>query len=97
MAADETGYIDLRPEHPGAADPETRRLMIVRLQHLETMGLATPAGPGAWMVGLETERSLCDLGMRGDIIKTMHRAFTDSGFGRGDVADHRTARGQGPA
>src|SRR5271165_7056857 len=34
MAADETGYIDLRPEHPGAADPETRRLVIGRLQHL---------------------------------------------------------------
>ncbi len=87
MAADETGTIDLRPEHPGAADPETRRLMIGRLQHLETMGLAAPAGPGEWMVGLEAERSLRDLGMRGDIIKTMHRAFTDNGFERG-VADY---------
>ena len=87
MAADETGYIDLRPEHPGAADPETRRLMIGRLQHLETMGLAAPVGPGEWMVGLEAERSLRDLGMRGDIIKTMHRAFTDTGFERG-VADY---------
>ena len=87
MAADETGYIDLRPEHTGAADPETRRLMIGRLQHLETMGLATPAGPGEWMVGLEAERSLRDLGMRGDIIKTMHRALTDNGFERG-VADY---------
>ena len=87
MAADETGYIDLRPEHPGAADPETRRLMIGRLQHLETMGLAAPAGPGEWMVGLEAERSLRDLGMRGDIIKTMHRALTDNGFERG-VADY---------
>jgi len=87
MAADETGTIDLRPEQPGAADPETRRLMIGRLQHLETMGLATPAGPGEWMVGLEAERSLRDLGMRGDIIKTMHRALTDNGFERG-VADY---------
>ena len=87
MAADETGYIDLRPEHPGAADPETRRLMIGRLQHLETMGLAASAGPGEWMVVLEAERSLRDLGMRGDIIKTMHRAFADTGFERG-VADY---------
>ncbi len=87
MDADETGYIDLRPEHPGAADPETRRLMIGRLQHLEKMGLAAPAGPGEWMVGLEAERSLRDLSIRGDIIKTMHRAFTDSGFERG-VADY---------
>jgi type IV secretory pathway VirD2 relaxase len=87
MAADETGYIDLRPEQPGAADPESRRLMIGRLQHLETMGLAAPAGPGEWVVGLEAERSLRDLSIRGDIIKTMHRAFTDSGFERG-VADY---------
>ena len=87
MAADETGYIDLRPEQPGAADSETRRLMIGRLQHLETMGLAAPAGPGEWMVGLEAERSLRDLSIRGDIIKTMHRALTDNGFERG-VADY---------
>jgi len=87
MAADETGYIDLRQEHPGATDPETRRLMIGRLQHLETMGLAAPAGPGEWMVGLEAERSLRDLSMRGDIIKTMHRAFAERGFERG-VADY---------
>ena len=87
MAADETGAIDLRPEQPGVTDPETRRLMIGRLQHLETMGLATTAGPGEWMVGLEAEKSLHDLGMRGDIIKTMHRAFTESGLERG-VSDY---------
>src|SRR5271166_1028925 len=85
--ADETGYIDLRPEHPGATDPETRRLMIGRLQRLETMGLAAPLGPGEWMLGLEAERSLRDLGMRGDIIKTMHRAFSEMGLERG-VADY---------
>jgi len=87
MAADETGAIDLRPENPGAADPEIRRLMIGRLQHLEKMGLASPAGPGEWMVGLEAERNLRDLGMRGDIIKTMHRAFTERGDARG-IADY---------
>ena len=60
------------------------------------------------MVGLEAERSLRDLGMRGDIIKTMHRAFTERGFDRGigdyvidtaarDITDHRPAGGQRPA
>lgn len=82
-AADETGYIDLRPDSSGAGDGETRRLMIARLQKLERMGLATPAGSGEWFVGLESERSLRDLGMRGDIIKTMHRAFTERGHDRG--------------
>jgi len=85
--ADETGYIDLRPDNPATDDNETRRLMIGRLQKLERMGLAISAGPGEWMVGLEAELSLRDLGMRGDIIKTMHRAFTERGQDRG-VGDY---------
>lgn len=93
LAADETGFIDLRPEVPGQSDPEIRRLMVGRLQHLEKMGLAASAAPGEWMVGLEAERSLRDLGMRGDIIKTMHRAFTDRGESRG-VADYVIEGGQ---
>lgn len=86
MAADETGYIDLRPDHPLSGDRDIQRLMIGRLQNLEKMGLAAPAGPGERIVGIEAERSLRDLGMRGDIIKTMHRALADQGRDRG-VAD----------
>ena len=92
--ADDVGSIDLRPETRGPADPEIRRLMIGRLQHLEKMGLATSTGPGEWMVGLEAERNLRDLGMRGDIIKTMHRAFTERGQDRG-VADYVIDGGAG--
>ncbi|MEO3434503.1 DUF3363 domain-containing protein [Inquilinus sp. CAU 1745] len=87
IAADATGHIDLRPEAHGPTDPEGRSLMVGRVQHLEKMGLATPAGPGEWVIGLEAERSLRDLGMRGDIIKTMHRAFAERGEDRG-VADY---------
>jgi hypothetical protein len=87
MAADDTGFIDLRPDNPGVDDPEVRRFAIGRLQTLERMGLATAAGPGQWMVALETERTLRDLGIRGDIIKTMHRAFTERGQDRG-IADY---------
>ena len=87
IAADETGYVDLRSEVTGAAGPESSRLMIGRLKHLEKLGLATPAGPGEWVVGLDAERSLRDLGMRGDIIKTMHRAFAERGQDRG-IADY---------
>jgi len=83
LTADETGAIELRPESPGQSDPEIRRLMVGRLQHLEKMGLAASELPGEWMVGLEAERSLRDLGMRGDIIKTMHRAFAERGEARG--------------
>lgn len=87
IAADDIGYLDLRPETPGAFDPQMRRLMIGRLQHLEKMGLAASGGPGEWMVGIEAEKNLRDLGMRGDIIKTMHRAFAERGQERG-VADY---------
>ena len=92
--ADDIGAVDLRPDARGPADPEIRRLMIGRLQHLEKMGLATAAGPGEWMVGLEAERNLRDLGMRGDIIKTMHRAFTERGQDR-RVADYVIGGGAG--
>lgn len=83
FAADDTGHIDLRRDAGGMSNDEPRRLMIGRLQHLEKMGLAASAGPGEWMLGLEAERKLRDLGMRGDIIKTMHRAFTERGQDRG--------------
>jgi type IV secretory pathway VirD2 relaxase len=92
--ADDVGYIDLRPETHRHADHVTHRLMIGRLQHLEKMGLATSAGPGEWMVGLEAERHLRDHGMRGDIIKTMHRAFNERGQDRG-VADYVINSGAG--
>jgi len=94
MATDETGFIDLRPADPSAGDPQIRRLMIGRLQRLERMGLATPAGPAQWMVGLEAERTLRDLGVRGDIIKTMHGAFTSRSQERA-VGDYVIDAGDG--
>ncbi|WP_297838367.1 DUF3363 domain-containing protein [uncultured Roseibium sp.] len=81
--ADDLGLADLRPEAKGPNDPEIRRLMIGRLQHLRKLGLASEGGPGEWMLGLEVERTLRDLGERGDIIKTMHRAFAQRGRDRG--------------
>jgi type IV secretory pathway VirD2 relaxase len=93
-AADETGYVDLRPDRSAPADPELRRLMIGRLQHIEKLGLAIQGKSGQWVIGIEAERTLRDLGMRGDIIKTMHRAFTERGQDRGVgdyVADGETS------
>lgn len=93
FAADDTGHIDLRPDAGDKSNSEPRRLMIGRLQHLEKMGLAAPASPGEWMVGLEAERRLRDLGMRGDIIKTMHRAFVERGQDRG-ISDFAIETGE---
>jgi type IV secretory pathway VirD2 relaxase len=96
MAADDVGFIDLRPQNPGVEDPEVRRLAVDRLQKLERMGLATPMGPGQWIVGFDAEPTLRDLGMRGDIIKTIHRAFTERGQDRG-IADYVIDTGTAPS
>jgi type IV secretory pathway VirD2 relaxase len=81
--ADDLGLLDLRPAATGPKDPQIRRLMIGRLRHLRKLGLASEGRPGEWMLGLEAERTLRDLGERGDIIKTMHRAFAERGQDRG--------------
>jgi type IV secretory pathway VirD2 relaxase len=84
FAANEMGHVDLRPMiQTGREDPELRPLMVGRLQKLERMGPATSAGSAQSLGGLEAERTLRDLGMRGDIIKTMQRAFTERGHDRG--------------
>jgi type IV secretory pathway VirD2 relaxase len=73
--ADENGGVaDLRP---GAAneDPERRRLMLGRAKKLERLGLAEQVGPASWTLKPGLEQSLRDLSIRGDIIKTMHRAL----------------------
>lgn len=92
-AADETGMVDLRPSQPGPDDPQQRRLMVARLQKLERMGLAAPVGTDQWTIVSGAEPTLRDLGMRGDIIKTMHRAFTDRGQDRG-IGDYVVEAGQ---
>ncbi len=92
FAADETGLVDLRPAQAGPGDPELRRLMVGRMQKLGRIGLAAEAGSGQWMVGLEAEQTLRDLGMRSDIIKTMHRAFTERGHDRG-IGDYLVEAG----
>ena len=77
--ANELGFVDLRPEAKGPDDPEIRRLLVARMRHLEKMGLAVDAGVNEWFVEPGAERTLRDLGQRGDIIKTMHQAFAGRG------------------
>lgn len=82
-AADrETGTVDLQPGGPGDADPATRRLMVGRMQKLETLGLARPAGAAQWEISPDTQSVLQDLGARNDVIRTMHRAAADRGLER---------------
>src|SRR5260370_5835273 len=75
------GVLDFRPEvaRSGAARNEIRALLIGRLQKLERMGLARAIGPAQWLLAEEAERSLRELGIRGDIIRTMQRALSARG------------------
>ena len=77
--ADEcAGLVDLRPGG-ASGDPEIRRLLLARATKLERLGLAEPIGPAQWHLKPGIEPVLRDLGIRGDVIKTMHRTMTSAG------------------
>jgi type IV secretory pathway VirD2 relaxase len=69
------GAIDLRDLPGNALDRYRRSLLIGRLQRVATMGLADELAPGSWRLRPDAEQTLRSLGERGDIIRTMQRAF----------------------
>ena len=75
LADDHAGIADLRRGTPEPRDPELRRLMIGRAQTLERLGLAEQIAPAVWVLKPNAKDTLRELGMRGDIIKRMHRAM----------------------
>lgn len=68
------GVIDLRLD-PGANQFPGTRHLIGRATRLERLGLATRIAAGCWTLNPGLEPALRQLGARGDIIKTMHRAM----------------------
>jgi len=76
-ADDGAGIADLRP---GAEteDPELRRLMIGRAGKLARLGLAEQVSSGCWHLKSGLEQTLRELSIRGDIIKTIHRAMANT-------------------
>lgn len=80
---DRDQMIDLRP----AADHDRRRqaLLIGRVNTLARMGLAGETEPGRWMLRSDVEKTLRDLEIRGDIIKTIHRSMAENGW-RSDLS-----------
>ncbi|MGZ5871780.1 MAG: relaxase/mobilization nuclease domain-containing protein [Bradyrhizobium sp.] len=78
IADEGAGVADLRP---GASDrdPELRRLMLGRAAKLERLGLAERVAPACFGLKPGLEQTLRELEIRGDIIKTMHRAMTAAG------------------
>ncbi|MBB2206469.1 relaxase/mobilization nuclease domain-containing protein [Gluconacetobacter takamatsuzukensis] len=78
IGAEGGGIVDLRPG-AGAEDPQLRRLLVGRATKLEGLGLAERVGVARWTLKPGLEATLRDLSIRGDIIKTMHRAMSGSG------------------
>lgn len=78
MADELGGVIDLRPD-PQRSQSAMDRHLIGRAGKLERLGLATRIAPACWSLKPDIESTLRQLGVRGDIIKTMHRAMTGLG------------------
>ncbi|TRO86100.1 DUF3363 domain-containing protein [Glycocaulis profundi] len=55
-----------------------RHLRLARLKHLEGLGLAEPAGPGAWTLAPGWTDALAAMGRQGDIIRTLSRSRGDT-------------------
>ncbi len=84
---DSLGLADLRPGAPDIDNKELHRRMIGRAQTLERFGLAEKLAPAVWQLKPGMEETLRDLAIRGDIIKTMHRAMGgDHARAHGDFA-----------
>ncbi len=93
MADGMGGTIDLRPA--AGDDRRMHGLLVGRAAKLEQMGLAERKGAGLWVMDAGAEQALREVAVRGDIIKTMHRALTRDGgrFDPGTLALHEGAPG----
>lgn len=79
LADDNAGLVDLRP-NPSGYDRSDHAHLLGRAAKLERLGLADRVAPACWTLKPGIEQTLRDLSIRGDIIKTMHRAMGASGL-----------------
>ena len=83
IAEQEAGdaFVDLRPDRDMLETARRNRaLLIARARRLESMGLSKEIETGRWSISPRAEPTLREMGERGDIIKTMHRALADHGL-----------------
>jgi type IV secretory pathway VirD2 relaxase len=67
--------IDLAHRPPSVEAQQERALLIGRLDRLHRMGLANPLDRDVWQVSPDLKDTLTRMGERGDIIRTLQRAF----------------------
>ncbi len=75
-------FLDLRHEPADARRQFNRALRLRRLARLKKMGLASQHAPGVWEMSARMEPTLREMGERGDIIRTMHKALKADGLDR---------------
>ena len=73
------GLVDMRGEPKKGYQKFNHSLQLGRLKKLENMQLAKQFEPGIWQLSEKLEPTLRELGMRGDIIKTIHAEMTRNG------------------
>ena len=71
------GVIDLRRRQGSLETQVERNHMVGRLPHLQHMGFAEESSTSVWRVNPQAEPVLRAMGERGDIIRTMQRAFSN--------------------
>ena len=72
------------------SDSISHSTRVLRLRHLQNLGLAEEIQTGVWQIDENMEPKLRALGQRIDITKTMHRAMREAGIDRpsGNFAIH---------
>ena len=73
------GQVDMRGQPPKGYQKFNHSLQLGRLEKLENMQLAKKVSVGIWQLSEDMEPTLRELGMRSDIIKTIHAEMTRSG------------------
>ena len=73
------GQVDMRGEPASGYQKFNHSLQLGRLEKLENMQLARKISSGIWQLSDDMEPTLRELGMRGDIIKTIHAEMARSG------------------
>lgn len=71
----EDNVLDLRQGLARDGDISFQQLLIGRARQLVRMELAEPTGKLTWSLAPDLEKALTDLGRRGDVIRTMHKAM----------------------
>ncbi|MEV5022732.1 relaxase/mobilization nuclease and DUF3363 domain-containing protein [Sphingobium sp. LMA1-1-1.1] len=94
MAQAKYHIIDLRRiDGLQGIDAGQQQLLVARAWVLERMELAEPTGPLSWTLSPQMEQTLTDMGMRGDIIRLMHREMTKEKEASSPDADRYVVHG----